>query len=106
IAVGLVLGGLTASRTTVAALPDDEKAIVHVLNRIGFGPRAGDVARVRALGIERYVDQQLHPDGIADPAIEARLAGLSTLRMSGAEIDAEFEQPLIEMRRQRQRANA
>ena len=40
-----------------APLQDPDKHIVHVLNRIGFGPRPGDVERVRATGVQQYIDQ-------------------------------------------------
>ena len=59
VAIGLaVLTSATATRFTAASFPTDDKAIVHVLNRVGFGPRAGDVAapsaetvkQLRALG--------------------------------------------------------
>ena len=40
------------------------QTIVHVLNRIAFGPRPGDVERVQALGLQRYIDEQLHPERI------------------------------------------
>ena len=47
------------------ARPPDEAAIVHVLNRVAFGPSAGDIERVRAIGISRYLDEQLHPDRLS-----------------------------------------
>ena len=62
--------------------PPDDRAITHVLNRTAFGPRPGDVERVRAIGIDRYIDEQLHPDRIRDDAVSGRLAGLQTPRMS------------------------
>jgi uncharacterized protein (DUF1800 family) len=49
----------------------------HLLNRVGFGPRPGDIGRVLAEGFERYVESQVYPD--ADPEIQSRLAGLQTL---------------------------
>ena len=66
--------------------PPDDRAITHVLNRTAFGPRPGDVERVRAIGIDRYIDEQLHPDRIRDDAVSGRLAGLQTPRMSRREI--------------------
>src|SRR4051812_7024845 len=96
VAVALTIGSSAVlCHATASALPSDDRAIVHLLNRIGFGPRPGDVARVRAIGVERYLDQQLRPERIADPAIDAHLADLTTLRMSGEEIRTGFEQPLI-----------
>ena len=52
----------TAPQARPAAL--DDATIVHVLDRTGFGARAEDVARVRELGLERYVDEQLHPEAV------------------------------------------
>src|SRR4051794_37240907 len=46
-------------------LTEDEK-IVHALNRLAFGPRPGDVERVKAMGLSRYLDQQLHPERVDD----------------------------------------
>jgi uncharacterized protein (DUF1800 family) len=72
-----------------------------VLNRIAFGPRAGDVERVRAMGVDRYIDQQLHPEHLADPAMGARLSGLSSIGMSSREIAEAYELPQLEARRER-----
>src|SRR5439155_8579537 len=78
-----------------------DKAIVHALNRLAFGPRPGDVTAIREMGLARYIDRQLHPEKIADPAVDARLAGLTTIGMSSSEIAAQFELPQLEARRQR-----
>ena len=94
------------STVAAAAIPSDDKAIVHVLNRIGFGPRPGDIEQVRATGLQAYIDQQLRPEGIPDGSIEARLAGLVTLGLSSREISEQFAQPAMEARRERQRAAA
>src|SRR5690242_5707498 len=99
----LVVAAAILALATVGAAgkPADDQAILHVLNRVAFGPRAGDVERVRAMGVQRYIDQQLQPDRIADDAVEARLGGLSTVRMSADEIAQQIERPLIEARRER-----
>ncbi len=80
---------------------DGDRAIVHVLNRIGFGPRPGDVATVRELGLQRYIDDQLHPERIHDDGMPARLAGLTTLDLSAREIAERFELPQMEAQRER-----
>jgi uncharacterized protein (DUF1800 family) len=85
-----------------AAAADSDKAILHILNRIGYGPRPGDIEKVREMGLERYIDQQLHPEKLADAGMEARLAGLETVHLSSRQISEQYEQPQIEMRRQRQ----
>ena len=98
VALGLVAG--TAARPAAGPVPERE-AVVHVLNRIGFGPRPGDVEKVQALGIERYIDQQLHPERIPDAGMDARLSGLKTVTLSSKQISEQYEQPLIQARRAR-----
>jgi len=67
--------------------------INHLLNRIAFGPRPGDIKRVHDLGLEKYIEQQLHPDEIDDKALEARLANLNSLQMSTAELMDRYRPP-------------
>jgi uncharacterized protein (DUF1800 family) len=62
----------------------------HVLNRLAFGPRPGDVAQVTAMGVDKWIDLQLHPEKINDDALESRLAPLRTLRMDTKEMSKEF----------------
>ena len=69
---------------------------LHVLNRLGFGPRPGDIERVAAMGVSRYVDLQLHPERIGDGAVEDKLRQLPTLSLSNAELFDRFERPLRE----------
>jgi uncharacterized protein (DUF1800 family) len=99
----LVTSRPAATRGPVGGAADKagDKAIVHVLNRIAFGPRPGDVERVRAIGIDRYIDQQLHPERVADPGMAARLSDLASIGMSSREIAREYELPQLEARRQR-----
>jgi len=89
---------LTAS---TASLPKDDVAIVHVLNRTGFGPRQGDLERVRSQGIQRYIDEQLRPERLADAPVSARLAGLTTIGLSSRQIAQQYELPQIEARKER-----
>jgi len=97
--VGLVLTApVLADRP---AINNDAKTITHVLNRVAFGPRPGDVEKIRAIGINRYIDEQLHPERIPDSALAPRLAGLGSVTMSSREIAEKYEQPLMEARRQR-----
>jgi uncharacterized protein (DUF1800 family) len=82
---------------------EPDRAIAHVLNRIAFGPRPGDVERIRAIGVQRYIDQQLHPERVADLSMAARLSGLPTAGLSAKDIAERFERPALEARRQRRR---
>ncbi|MCZ6485836.1 MAG: DUF1800 domain-containing protein [Acidobacteria bacterium] len=60
----------------------EEQKIIHVLNRLGFGPRLGDIEKVKAMGVQAYIERQLHPENIPDPIVKERLANLPTLRMA------------------------
>ncbi len=73
-----------------SASTNEQKRAVHALNRLTFGPRPGDIQQVAAMGVDRWIDQQLHPDKISDSAVDARLAPFRTLRMSSKEIIEEF----------------
>ncbi|HEV7473574.1 MAG TPA: DUF1800 domain-containing protein [Pyrinomonadaceae bacterium] len=75
-----------------AGLKEDQR-ILHVLNRLGFGARPGDVARVKAMGLENYINQQLSPAGINDAVAEAKVKDLSTLNMTTAQLYEKFPQP-------------
>jgi uncharacterized protein (DUF1800 family) len=100
---------LAASIANPSALPapSPDEEIVHVLNRLAFGPRAGDIERVRALGVKAYIEQQLRPDRIPDNEAVERLAGLRTLGMTSRDIAAQYELPLLRARReQKQQAGA
>src|SRR6266550_6546869 len=98
----LILGAERQNSSVLAvSLPSNDKTIVHILNRIGFGPRPGDVEKVRAIGVQTYIDQQLHPERIPDGPMEARLADLTTLRMNSREIAQQFEMPMLQARRDR-----
>src|SRR2546428_666449 len=87
--------------TGAAPVPSDDRMIVHVLNRVAFGPRAGDIDRVKVIGLQRYIDEQLHPERIPDAAMSARLSGLTTLGMSSREIAETYEIPQLQARREK-----
>jgi uncharacterized protein (DUF1800 family) len=74
---------------STSQMPEQKRAL-HALNRLTFGPRAGDIDRLMALGVDQWIDQQLHPENIDDRALEARLAPLRTLRMDTREIVENF----------------
>ena len=94
------------SSSAVPANPDD-KTVAHVLNRLGFGAGPGDVERVRRLGLDKYIDQQLRPEKIADQAMTTRLAELDTLTKSSRELAEDYFMPAQKkQRRAKQQAAA
>ena len=75
--------------------------ILHVLNRLAFGPRPGDFEHVSAIGPEHYVQEQLHPETIAIPAdLVARVGEYRTLHMSPIALFVEYQRPLMQERKQ------
>ena len=61
--------------------PVAHQQTIHVLNRLTFGPRPGDLERVSAMGVDAFIERQLHPERISDPVVEARLANFTSLKM-------------------------
>jgi len=62
-----------------------------VLDRIAFGPSAADVAHVKQIGIDRDIDEQLHPEMIPEPAaLSEKLDGLDTLNLDAAQLFTEY----------------
>jgi uncharacterized protein (DUF1800 family) len=73
----------------VAAGPSagSDRQILHILNRLAFGPTLDEFREVKAVGIDRWIDEQLHPENIAEPtALQQRLAGLETLRLDAMQL--------------------
>ena len=71
----------------------EEQQIIHVLNRLGFGARPGDVERVKAMGLENYINQQLNPEKISDTVAENKVRDLGVLTMTTAELYEKYPQP-------------
>src|SRR5580658_90908 len=70
-----------------------DEAILHALNRLAYGPRPGDVERVRQMGLAKWIDQQLNPTSMDDSGVEAKLHAYPTLAMSTTKLIQEFPQP-------------
>jgi uncharacterized protein (DUF1800 family) len=77
-----------------------------VLDRITFGPKPGDVERVQEMGLSAYIDQQLHPEKLADTAMKARLSEFETISMTSTQLADNFFNPLDAARRQQQQGQA
>ena len=68
----LVAGALFLVAAT-PRMPERQRA-EHILDRLAFGARPGDVEQVMRIGVDRWIDQQLHPERISDRAVESRVA--------------------------------
>lgn len=77
-------------KIAAASQMDPHTQALHALQRLTFGPRPGDIEHVTAMGLDKWIDQQLHPDRIDDGAVEARLASFRTLHMDTKEMVENF----------------
>jgi uncharacterized protein (DUF1800 family) len=94
---------LLACTLLLAASPakmTERQRALHALNRLGFGPRPGDVEHVLQTGVDAWIAQQLNPEGIADAAVDQRLKTYATLQMSNRDIVQKYYAPIAEIRRE------
>jgi len=68
----------------------EQRRALHALNRLTFGPRPGDVQQVAEMGVDRWIDLQLHPEKMNDDALDGHLQTFRTLRMSSKELAENF----------------
>src|SRR6478672_11487129 len=80
------------SAKKVAAMTADQR-IAHVLSRLTFGARPGDFEKVKGMGVEAFINQQLDPDAIDNTAVMAKLRRLPTLNMATPVIIEQFTPP-------------
>ena len=81
------------ARQWSTAVPKRER-IEHALNRLTFGPRPGDEARVKTMGLNRWIELQLHPGRIPEnPLLVEKLKTLDTLRLTSAELVRDYPTP-------------
>lgn len=71
----------TVIRSDVRELPADQQ-IIQALSRLTFGAKPGDVLKVRAIGLDNWIDQQLHPEKIDDSAIELFVSTYSAINQN------------------------
>jgi uncharacterized protein (DUF1800 family) len=98
LALVLVLSFRPAIAAELAPLTDCQRAL-HGLNRLGFGPQPGDLERVLEVGVTRWIEQQLYPERISDPIVDAKLAAFPTVAMNDAELYGGFEKASRDARR-------
>ncbi len=97
VVAALLFAGLVTTQLAIgkkkekpAGSMDEQKRVAHALNRLSFGARPGDLERVTQLGVDKWIDLQLHPEAIDDSALDARLASFRTLRMDTRSIVENF----------------
>ena len=86
-----------AARPDTRELPADQQ-IIHALNRLTFGPRPGDALKVRAIGLDKWIDQQLRPERIDDAAIEQFVARYPAINRNQNDLLVQYAQQQRERR--------
>ena len=67
-----------------------DQRILHALDRLTFGPRPGELEEVKAIGLDAWIAQQLHPPTIDDFALEERLEKFPAMRLSEQDLTRKF----------------
>jgi uncharacterized protein (DUF1800 family) len=76
----------------ITQLTEDE-AILHALDRLAYGPGPGDVERIRKMGLEKWINEQLSFNSGDDPQLDEKLGEFKTLRMSPEELLERYPPP-------------
>ncbi|MDQ3219624.1 MAG: DUF1800 domain-containing protein [Acidobacteriota bacterium] len=93
-----VLALPTGAESEKKVLTEDQK-ILHVLNRLGFGARPGDVEKVKAFGLQKYIDQQINGIAINDATAENKVKNIEIFNMTTAQVFAKYPNPGALLRR-------
>jgi uncharacterized protein (DUF1800 family) len=81
-----------AKKTNLKNLTEEQK-VSHLLDRVTFGSRPGDVERVMGIGWKKYLDEQLNPDRISDKVAEEKLKPLESVHLSNSELAKNYVRP-------------
>src|SRR5215471_2370009 len=84
---------LAAQRAKKSSSMTADQRVAHVLSRLTFGARPGDFEKVRAMGVEAFINQQLDPDSIENSSVIAKLQKLPTLNMATPVIIDQYTPP-------------
>ena len=84
-----------SSQNDAAKKLTEEQKVAHLLDRVTFGGRPGDVERVMKLGWEKYLDEQLRPERISDQVAEQRLKNIESIHLSSAELARNYPPPQV-----------
>lgn len=82
---------LWISLSSCAVAKPADPQVLHLLNRVSFGARPGDIERVTSLGVERYLQQQLNPASLTpSPRLTRQISALKTLQMTPVALLQQF----------------
>jgi uncharacterized protein (DUF1800 family) len=88
----VVRGESMLAASTVRTQTADQQA-VHALSRLTFGARPGDLDRLHAMGTDRWIDDQLHPERIDDAKAEGWAGEFEVVQKTAAQLENEYQNP-------------
>ncbi len=103
LAATLFLGTIPSNVAAAQSQLTESEQIIHVLNRLAYGPRSGDFERVQQMGISAYIEEQLSPETIRDDKADIILSDFEIIGKNLNEL-AEYDRPVV-ARAYRQRQN-
>ena len=75
-----------------SSLTNDER-IIHVLNRLGYGPRPDDVEQVRQMGLAAYMERQLDPGRVPDERADAAVQIFPAVALTVTDVLHSYPEP-------------
>jgi uncharacterized protein (DUF1800 family) len=95
-----------APTTTAAQSPDllPDEQVQQVLSRLTFGARPGDAERVRAMGVDKWIDMQLHPERIPDSSVDSLMTHFAVYGMATSDIIRDYNM-VQQLQRQAKKAD-
>jgi len=94
--IAVYAGKTTADSAGFSRQISKDDRILQALNRLTFGPRPGDAAEVKGMGLKKWIDRQLHPERIAEnPVLLEKLKPFDTLAMASEELIRNYPAPQI-----------
>ena len=95
---GLLSLGISKTASAETMTPNEQ--IIHITNRITYGANAETINHVKTVGVDKFIDEQLHPENIALPDdLANKLGNMETINMSLSDIIDKYGEPLIEARK-------
>ena len=102
--LGVIVAGCATARAASAPTPSEpgaatvsesrellpDEQVQQVLNRLAFGPRPGEAAQVRKMGVDAWIERQLYPDRIQDPAVDQLAQSYPVLQQPTSEIVQDY----------------
>ncbi len=78
-----------------------DQQVIHALNRLTFGARPGDVQRVRSIGLDTWINQQLRPEKLDDSLLDRFVDRYKILKQDQSELLVQYTESQRQRRTER-----